>query len=107
VKLWPRKGEFREVYVPSDYEFLEPGRPEMVYEDDLSPEQRARIAPQMEERKTALREHYRKLNAETGMDMWESGARFPDGRVMGTPPPKGYNDPEGKPSRDEPAAGLA
>lgn len=40
--------EKRVVYVPSNFEFLEPGRPEVGYLSDLSPEAKERLAPQIE-----------------------------------------------------------
>jgi hypothetical protein len=38
--------------VPTDFEFLDPDRPEVVYEKDMTPEDRERFASEMEATKT-------------------------------------------------------
>ena len=44
MRLWPRKRKPLTVYVPSDFEFLDPDRPDVVYEKDMTPEERERFA---------------------------------------------------------------
>lgn len=39
------------VEVPSDFEFLDPDRPDIGYEGDLTPEEREQMAPQWEKQK--------------------------------------------------------
>jgi hypothetical protein len=43
--------EKQAVEVPSDFEFLDPDRPDVGYIDDLSPERQEELAPQIETQK--------------------------------------------------------
>lgn len=42
-----QKAKFVETYVPSDYEFLDPDRPDIAYESDPTAEERARLATEI------------------------------------------------------------
>jgi hypothetical protein len=57
-------------FIPADYEFLDPARPEIRYESDLSPEERKRMERQLE----ALRQRAAKARVQPP---W--AIRSPDG----------------------------
>lgn len=89
MRFWRRKKKWREVYVPSDYEFLDPDRPEIRYESDLTPEERERIGPKLEELRRRNEEHRRRVKEEHGIDLGPPWTiRYPDGTevVVGEDP---------------------
>jgi hypothetical protein len=63
-------------------DFLDPDRPDIRYESDLTPEERERMAPQIEEHERRLAAHRQRVKAEYGIDIgppWK--IRWPDGTI--------------------------